>query len=151
MKKEIKHVWFFQHPQETIWEFLTNNELLAQWLMKNDFKPIRGHKFMFTAGPHPSLEFDGNIYCEVLEILPLKKLSYSWKYGPRKGETALDSIVTWSLSPKNGGTELVLEHALLKGTENPMHYEAMNTGWQTNVQKIKNLISIKYKNETANG
>ena len=50
MQKEIKHSWFFSHPAETIWEYLTNSELLSQWLMKNDFKPVVGQKFMFRAG-----------------------------------------------------------------------------------------------------
>lgn len=145
MQKEIKHSWFFSHPLETIWEYLTNSDLLSQWLMKNDFKPVVGQKFMFTAGPHPALEFDGNIYCEVLEVLPLKRISYSWKYGPRKDETALDSIVTWTLRSKDDGTELLLEHALLKGMENPMHFNTMNAGWQTNVQRIKDLLLTKSK------
>ncbi len=145
MQKEIRHAWFFSHPPETVWEYLTNSELLSQWLMKNDFKPVVGQKFMFTAGSHPELEFDGSIYCEVLEVLPLKRISYSWKYGPRKGEIALDSIVNWTLRSKDGGTELVLVHTLLKGTENPMHFEAMNTGWQKNVKKIENLLLIKIK------
>jgi uncharacterized protein YndB with AHSA1/START domain len=143
MQKEIKHSWFFSHPPETIWEYLTNSELLSQWLMKNDFKPVVGQKFMFWAGPYPELEFDGNIYCEVLEVLPLNRISYSWKYGPRKGETALDSIVVWTLRPKDGGTELVIEHTLLKGTENPMHFKTMNAGWQTNVNKIEDLLNKK--------
>src|SRR5450755_5148237 len=120
MNKEIKHVWFFSHPPEVIWEFLTSSELLGQWLMKNDFKPIVGQKFMFRSGPYPALEFDGNIYCEVLEVLPLQKLSYSWKYGPAQGVTIVDSIVVWTLMSKDGGTELILEHTGLKEDNIPM-------------------------------
>jgi uncharacterized protein YndB with AHSA1/START domain len=149
MQKEIKHSWFFSHPPETIWEYLTNSELLSQWLMKNDFKPVVGQKFMFRAGSHPEMEFDGNIYCEVLEILPLKRISYSWQYGPRKGEIVIDSIVTWTLTSKNAGTELILEHTGFRGTENPVHFKTMNAGWQTNVNKIEGLISTKIKNEKA--
>ena len=47
MQKEIRHQWFFPHPPEAIWEYLTDSELLSQWLMPNDFKPILGHRFMF--------------------------------------------------------------------------------------------------------
>jgi len=79
MAKIIKHQFFYPHPTETVWEYLTNPELMAQWLMKNDFQPIVGHDFQLRTGPILSLDFDGIFYCKVLEIVPFKKLSYSWK------------------------------------------------------------------------
>ncbi len=66
---------------------------------------------MFKANPHPDLDFDGNVYCEILEIDHAKKLVYSWKSGDGNGQMNVDSIVTWILIPKNKGTELILEHS----------------------------------------
>lgn len=40
----------------------------------------------FTTNPISSLGLDGNFYCKVLEIIPLKKLSYSWKGGSSENE-----------------------------------------------------------------
>jgi len=40
MTKIIKHQFSYAHPKETVWEYLTNSELMAQWLMKNDFQPV---------------------------------------------------------------------------------------------------------------
>jgi len=37
MTKSIKHQFFFPHPPETVWEYLTKPELMEQWLMRNDF------------------------------------------------------------------------------------------------------------------
>jgi hypothetical protein len=37
---------------------------------------------MFKTKALPAIEFDGNVYCEVLEVIPLKKLSYTWKEDP---------------------------------------------------------------------
>jgi uncharacterized protein YndB with AHSA1/START domain len=147
MNKEIKHVWFFSHPPEIIWEYLTDSELLSQWLMKNDFKPIVGHAFSFNIAPVPALELDGIIYCEVLEISPHKKISYSWKFGPAPGVTIVDSQVVWTLTPKEGGTELLLIHSGFKDLREIPAYDAMNAGWQTNVNKIHILIAKKEKNE----
>jgi len=79
MTKVIKHQFFFPHPTEMVWEYLTKPELMEQWLMKNDFQPIVGHDFQLRTGPILSLDFDGIFYCKVLEIVPFKKLSYSWK------------------------------------------------------------------------
>src|SRR6195952_2487756 len=97
MKKNIKHQFFFPHPPETIWEYLTTPELIAQWLMKNDFQPIVGLDFQLKTNPIPSLDFDGIFYCRVLEVVPFKKLSYSWKSGPGMGKITLDSVAVWKL------------------------------------------------------
>ena len=33
------------HPPEKIWRALTQPHLMEEWLMKNDFKPVVGHRF----------------------------------------------------------------------------------------------------------
>ena len=33
------------HPAEKIWRALTQPQLIEEWLMKNDFKPVVGHRF----------------------------------------------------------------------------------------------------------
>ena len=117
---------------------------MAQWLMPNDFKPIAGHKFMFKIPAIPKFNFDGNVYCEVLEIKPCSQLVYSWKCGPEKGVINIDSIVTWTLSPIKTGTELVLEHTGFKGTEEEsMIFLAMEKGWDENVQKVIKSLATK--------
>ena len=135
MQRDIKQTWFFEQSAEMVWKFLTDPDLLSQWLMKNDFKPEVGHKFMFTSKPLVNFGFDGNVYCQVLEVVPAKKLSYSWKGGPGKGKITLDSVVTWTLVPKNNGTELQLEHAGFKGMKNFMAYIAMGKGWSGKIRK----------------
>src|SRR5471030_2836169 len=100
MQKEIKHTWHFDKSPKEVWEYLTKSELLEQWLMKNDFKPIIGHKFRFTS---PS---GCEHFCEVLEIKPFTKLSYSWQKKSDKDGKPFDSLVVWTLSPKEKGTEL---------------------------------------------
>ena len=110
MAASIKHQLFFPHPPAMVWEYLTNAELMELWLMKNDFQPIMGHEFQFIIKPIPSLDFDGIVYCKVLEIVPFKKLSYSWKLGPGDGTINVDSVVRWELQSKDNGTELLLDH-----------------------------------------
>jgi uncharacterized protein YndB with AHSA1/START domain len=135
MKKDIKHTWFLEHPVERVWEYLTDSQLLSAWLMENDFKPIVGHSFQFRAKPVVNFGFDGNVYCEVLEIVPLKKLVYSWKGGPGKGKITLDSVVTWTLKSKDKGTELTIEHTGFAGLKNFMGYFFMNAGWKNVIRK----------------
>jgi len=139
MTKSIYHQFFFPHPPEVVWEYLTKTELIAQWLMDNDFLPIVGYDFQFRTKPMPSFDFDGIVYCKVLEIVPFKKLSYSWKGGPGNGRITLDSVVEWKLQLKDNGTALFLEHSGFM--ENINIYSIMNEGWLKNMHKISELIN----------
>lgn len=135
MQRTIHHVWKLKHPPETVWEYLTQSELLTRWLMENDFKPIVGYSFQFRTKAITKFGFDGNIYCEVLAVVPQQKLSYSWKGGPGNGIITLDSVVTWTLHPDGTGTSLTLEHAGFKGLKNFMGYFFMNLGWKKKIKK----------------
>ncbi len=141
MAKVIKHQFFFPHPIEKVWEYLTTSELMEQWLMTNDFQPIVGFDFQFKTKPIPSLDFDGIFYCRVLEIVPFKKLSYSWKSGPGEGAITLDSVVVWKLQPTDKGTEVFLEHSGFAKKENLNFYNGLNHGWLEKFEKIDQLLN----------
>jgi uncharacterized protein YndB with AHSA1/START domain len=150
MKKMIKYNWFFEQSPETIWKYLTTSDLMEQWLMKNDFELVPGREFMFKSNPQPAMDFDGNVYCRILDIDPLKKLVYSWKIRRGEDRLMLDSTVTWFLIPKKGGTELILEHTGFDEWKNELLLQAMNKGWDQNVRvKMGNLFNTKPQNETA--
>jgi len=141
MAASIKHQLFFPHPPKAVWEYLTNAELMELWLMKTDFQPIVGHEFTFRNKPVPSLDFDGIVYCRVLEIVPFKKLSYSWKLGPGDGTINVDSVVRWELKPTEKGTELLLDHGDFEILENPGIFGAMEKGWLENMHKILDRLN----------
>jgi uncharacterized protein YndB with AHSA1/START domain len=141
MAKNIYHKFFFSHPPEMVWEYLTKPELMVQWLMQNDFEPIVGYDFQFKTKPIPSLDFDGIIYCKVLEIVPFKKLVYSWKTGPGNNKITVDSVVEWKLQSKDNGTELSVEHSGFSEVENLTMFSALNDGWLKNIHKIAELIN----------
>ena len=142
MQKEIRKNWFFQHPPAVVWEYLTKPELLSQWLMENDIKPIVGHQFQFRSKPALEIEFDGICYCEILKVVSLKQLSYSWKCSPTDSGYKIDTVVLWTLIPKDNGTELLLLQTGFKEKENDKFYMAMNNGWTKQVEKLlQNLNS----------
>lgn len=93
MAKIIQYQLFFPHPPELVWEYITTPELIAQWLMPGDVKPVVGHEFQLTSFPMPDMQFDGVFYCKVTEVVPFKKFAYSWKFGPGDG-TLNSSVVT---------------------------------------------------------
>jgi uncharacterized protein YndB with AHSA1/START domain len=148
MANSVKHQYFFPQGPEMVWEYLTRAELMELWLMPNNFLPIPGHEFQFRVKPIPQLDFDGIVYCKVLEIVPYKTLSYSWKCGPGNGKIEVDSIVVWKLIAKDNGTELLLEHTGFKEIENFNMYTAVNDGWFKNIEKIAVLLNVANR-ETA--
>ena len=87
----------FPHPPEKLWRALTENSLVAQWMLKNDFEPVVGRRFQFRS--EPMQQWDGVIDCEVLVVDPLKRLSYSW------GALGLDSVVLFTLTPAERSEE----------------------------------------------
>ena len=121
----------FRHPPEKLWRALTETPLLAQWLMKNDFEPVVGHKFQFRAEPVPN--WDGVIDCEVLVLEPLKRLSYSW------GALGLGSVVLFTLTPADGGTHLRLEHSGFR-PDQPQAYGGAKYGWTRFFNNLEGLL-----------
>lgn len=132
MQNDVLKTWFFQQPPSEVWEYLTKPELIEKWLMKCDFKPIAGHKFQFIN----KSKIDA--YCKVLEIIPPKLLSYSWRKGKSENEITVDSVVTWTLTDKNGGTELQLQH---NGFTTIEQFTDHNNGWDYCMNRMIDLIN----------
>jgi len=149
MTESIRHRFFFSHPPEAVWEYLTNAELMELWLMKSDFQPTLGHEFQFRTNPKADFNFDGVFYCKVLEIVPFQKLSYSWKCGPGDGTFNIDSVVNWTLQPKSNGTELLLEHNNFAIMNNLILFNSMQEGWPKHINKIAQYINERYGTANA--
>jgi uncharacterized protein YndB with AHSA1/START domain len=137
MQKEIKQTWFFNQSPQEVWEYLTKPELIEQWLMKSDFKPVRGHKFRFTFIPKNESQYDGAVDCEVLEVKPFTKLSYSWNGGTKDRSRNFNSTVVWTLVPKENGTELQLQHNGFAMLEDILTH---TNGWNSCLKRFEELI-----------
>ncbi|WP_417413114.1 SRPBCC family protein [Hoeflea sp.] len=113
------------HPPAKIWRALTQSPLIAEWLMKNDFKPVVGHRFQFHAKPMPG--WKGYTNCEVLEVDEPNRLVYSWGDGT-ESDSALTTVVTWTLTPAEGGTLVQMQQAGFKPADE-YGFQAMSGGW----------------------
>ncbi|HTH83296.1 MAG TPA: SRPBCC domain-containing protein [Mucilaginibacter sp.] len=140
MAKIIQHQIFYPNPASMVWDYLTVPELMAQWLMPSDFKPLLGHEFQFKTKPMADFDFDGIFHCKVLEIVPFKKLSYSWNFGPGTGFLN-KSEVHWTLIEKDNGTELLLVHRGFEGADMLPIFGALDKGWLQNINKIQKLLN----------
>ncbi len=115
------------HPPEKIWRALTQPQLIAEWLMKNDFKPVMDHRFNLRADW-------GAVDCQVLALEPNRALSYSW------GAYGLESVVTWTLTPTPGGTHLRMEQSGFR-PDQLQAYQGAKAGWPRFLAELEQLLA----------
>jgi uncharacterized protein YndB with AHSA1/START domain len=114
------------YPPEKIWRALTQPQLIEEWLMKNDFKPVVDHRFNLRADW-------GAVDCQVLAVEPNKTLSYTWAaYG-------LESVVTWTLTATSTGTNLRMEHSGF-GPDQQQAYAGAKAGWQQFIGNLERVV-----------
>lgn len=123
------------YPPERIWRALTTSELIAEWLMKNDFAPQVGHRFTFRATPVPG--WSGVTNCEVVEVDEPRLLSYRWGDGT-ESDSGLRTVVTWTLIPDDDGTLVRMEHSGFR-PEDEGGYRGMGGGWPRIVEGLERV------------
>ena len=115
------------YPPEKIWRALTQPQLIEEWLMKNDFKPIVDHRFNLRADW-------GVVDCQVLAVEPNKTLSYTW------AAYDLKSVVTWTLTPTGSGTHLRMEQSGFR-PDQPRYYQGARYGWQQFFANLEQVLA----------
>ena len=119
-------------PPEKIWRALTQPHLIEEWLMKNDFKPVAGHRFNLRKDPQPDVSVV--VDCQVLVVEPNKTLSYTWAaYG-------LESVVTWTLTPTSTGTHLRMEQSGFR-PDQQQAYQGAKHGWQQFFATLEQVLA----------
>ncbi len=128
--EEIVMEYAFPQSPAKVWRALTEPKLLAGWLMANDIAPVVGHRFNFRT--QPMGDWNGFVHCEILEVVPERKLVYTWNGGSAKNDGyghKLETTVTWTLEPQaSGGTMLKLVHHGFHADD--FAYHAMGQGWK---------------------
>ena len=115
------------YPPEKIWRALTQPHLIAEWLMKNDFKPEVDHRF--------NLRGDwGAVECQVQTVEPNKTLSYTW------GAMGLESVVTWTLTATRTGTHLRMEQSGFRPDQQQAFHGA-KFGWQKFFANLEQVLA----------
>jgi len=114
-------------PPEKVWRAITQPHLMEEWLMKNDFKPIVGHRFNLRADW-------GVVDGQVLAVEPNKTLAYAW------GAYGLESVVTWTLTPTGKGTHLRMEQSGFR-PDQQRAYQGAKGGWQQFFSALEQVLA----------
>ena len=112
---------------DRVWKAITDKDQMKQWYFTlEDFRAEPGFEFQFYGQGHKGEQYLH--LCKVIEAIPEKKLSYTWKYDGYEGE----STVTFELFPEGENTRLVLTHRGLGSfpADNPdFARESFSAGW----------------------
>ncbi|MBN9253522.1 MULTISPECIES: SRPBCC domain-containing protein [unclassified Mesorhizobium] len=121
------------HAPEKLWRALTQPHLIEEWLMKNDFSPVVGHRFNISA------DWGGVLDCEVLAVEPNRTLSYTWNLAHQDPAFNLQSVVTFTLTPTAKGTHLRMEQSGFR-PEQRRAYGGARAGWPQFLEKLELLL-----------
>ncbi|HEV7351689.1 MAG TPA: SRPBCC domain-containing protein [Brevundimonas sp.] len=124
----------FPHAPARVWRALTQPHLMADWLMRNDFQPVRGHRFTLTG------DWGGVLDCEVLEIEPERRLAYSWNHVHEDPAFDLRSVVTFTLTPAHGGSHLRVEQTGFRPGQKQASGGA-RVGWAKMLESLDGLLA----------
>jgi uncharacterized protein YndB with AHSA1/START domain len=122
------------YSPERIWRALTQPHLIAEWLMKNDFNADVGHRFNLRG------DWGGVLDCEVLAVEPNKTLSYTWNHTHADAAFNLESVVTFTLTPKGTGTHVRMEQSGFR-PDLKQAYGGAKAGWRQFFTKLEQVVA----------
>jgi len=116
----------YSAPAATVWKALTDKDEMRAWYFDlAEFKPEVGFEFQFYGGSDEKKYLH---LCKVTEVIPGKKLTYSWRYDGYEG----NSSVTFELFDEGANTRLKLTHAGLESfpaNNKDFAKESFTQGW----------------------
>lgn len=124
----------FPYPPERVWRALTQPHLIEEWLMKNDFDPVVGHRFNLRG------DWGGVLDCEVLAIEPYETLSYSWNHAHDDPAHNLESVVTFTLTPAGAGSRLRMEQSGFRADQKQA-FGGAKLGWAKFLASLDQLLT----------
>ena len=121
-------IWIDAEP-ETVFPFLTDPDRLARWIgMAVAAQP--------TPGGLLRIDMNGRDVARgtYVEVIPHRRVVFTWGWeGSMHGVPPGTTTVTIDLEPRNGGTQLRLRHAGLRGDNRTKHA----SGWTHYIKRLK--------------
>ncbi len=131
----IEQTYIINAPPEQVWQALTDPEVISQW---------SGAPAVFTAEPGTAYSlWGGDIGGTIVEVVPQERLVQTWKPG---NWTVENSVVTFKLTPTDGGTRIDLAHEEVQDWD----YDGTNEGWDIYyLGEIKRMLDAKASKKRA--
>ncbi len=99
----------YNSPIDKVWRAITDKDEMKEWYFDlSEFKAEVGFEFEFSGGAEDGIQYLHK--CVITEVVPLSKLSYSWRYEGYQGNTT----VSFELFQHGDDTKLRLTHVGLE-------------------------------------
>ena len=133
MNFEVTFEKHLAHSVDAVWQALTDSNLLAQWLLPNEFVPEIGRPFRLHCEDE-GISRD-TYHCRVLEMEPPRRMRWSWVL--EGSEPLGETFVEFVLEEKNGGTLLRLLHS---GDRDASIVERFRSGWPVKLERLAAVV-----------
>jgi uncharacterized protein YndB with AHSA1/START domain len=137
---EIKR--FINAPRSRVYAAWTDPAQLKEWWGPES---VRTRSFVAEARVDGKYRWDltnqegeeMSVFGEYRELVPEKKIVFTWKWDDDDVWENRDSIVTVELSDRDGGTELLLKHEQLPSEESRDRH---NEGWTSVLDRLEKFL-----------
>jgi uncharacterized protein YndB with AHSA1/START domain len=130
----LAFVFDLPHAPAKVWRSLTEPALLSEWMLPVlDLQLEPGAPFTFRADPQPG--WDGVVHCRILDVEPLRKISYTWAVGD-----ALDTVVSFTLTATETGTHVLLVQSGFR-PDQKRNFGGARYGWRVMGERLITLLA----------
>lgn len=133
---------FINAPPARVYKAWTDPAELQRWFGPEDVRTIKidadvrvGGKYRWDLVNQQGEEM--GCLGEYRELVPGKKVVFTWKWDDDAAWENHNSVVTIELSDREGGTELVLKHQKLPSEESRDRH---NEGWNSVLDRLENFL-----------
>ncbi len=136
MTDNITKSQWFKQPIERVWEAITKNDQVSQWLVPTNFKAEVGFNYALQ---DPKQEC--NVVTGTVQHASPYRLVYTWINEDAKD---VETLVSWELLEEKGGTLLQMTHSGIANYQDQVHpkmMEAYSGGWARCFGNIEKLLS----------
>lgn len=139
MKFEVLMERHYPHAIADVWDGLTTNEAISEWLMEtNNFKAEAGHTFQMTC-TNENGKLD--VYrCKILQIEPPNYMLWSWILtgNEDRGHTEVE----FRLTATDTDTHVRLLH---RGDRDKEMLERFKAGWPAKLDHLTDVLDRRRK------
>jgi uncharacterized protein YndB with AHSA1/START domain len=134
---------FINAPRERVYRAWTDPEQLKRWFGPENVRTINLTADVRVGGKYrwDLLKENGEEWAclgEYLELVPGKKIIFTWKWDDDDDWKPHNSVVTIELADRDGGTELLLTHEQLPSEKSRDRH---NEGWNSVLDRLEKFFS----------